>query len=140
MLADHTPFRFAATSEAFERALGELNGILDGAGLDRKGRYNAAVVFEEVVTNIVRHGCGNGAEPRVEVSIEIGPEAVLFVFTDDAVAFNPCEHPEPDFFSSLISAKLGGLGISLVRKASTSMTYEQTPDARNRLTVTVAAR
>jgi anti-sigma regulatory factor (Ser/Thr protein kinase) len=104
--AERIPLQFPATPRHCELALRDLTKLLADAGLPRKACYNAEVVFEEVVTNIVR----------------------------------PCEYPEPEYFSSVMSAKLGGLGISLVRKASTSMTYERTPKGENRLTVTVAAR
>src|SRR5687768_11895425 len=139
-LSERTPFRFPATPRHCEGALRDLTKILVDAGLPRKARYNAEVVFEEVVMNIVRYGWDGAAPPDVEVEVEIGPERIVFVFTDDGIAFDPCDYPEPEFFSSVMSAKLGGLGISLVRKASTGMTYERTPKGENRLTVTIAAQ
>ena len=90
--------------------------------------------------NIVRHGWDGPAPPGVDVEVGIDAEGIVFVFTDDGIAFNPCEYPEPDDFSSVMSAKVGGRGISLVRKTSSSMAYERTPKGENRLTVTVAAR
>lgn len=140
MLADRILLSFPATPEEFERALGEARKSFEDAGLPRQARYNAEVVFEEVVTNIVRHGRAGLAGANVEFSMEVGADAAVLVFIDNGVAFNPCTAPEPDFFSSLTNASLGGLGISLVRKASTSMTYERTPQQRNRLTVSVATR
>ena len=131
---------FPATLDDYERALGELRKSLADTALPRSVRYNIEVVFEEAVTNIVRHGSRAPGEARVEFSMSVGADAVVLVFTDDAAAFNPCEYPEPDFFRSLATAKLGGLGISLMRKASAKMTYERTPQQQNRLTVTLAAR
>jgi anti-sigma regulatory factor (Ser/Thr protein kinase) len=129
---------FPATLEGFERAIGELRKSLAGTTLPRGVRYNVEVVFEEAVTNVVRHGGRPPDVPRVAFSMNIGADGVALVFTDDGVAFNPCEHPEPEFFQSLASAKLGGLGILLIRKASAGMTYQRTPQNQNRLTVTVA--
>lgn len=131
---------FRATLDDFERALGELRKSLADTVLPGNVRYNVEVVFEEVVTNIVRHGGRPPGEACIEFSANVDADTVVLVFTDDAIAFNPCEHPEPDFFKSLANAKLGGLGISLVRKASVGMTYERTPQQQNRLTVTIAAR
>ena len=139
-LADRTPLRFPATPRHCGHALAELTKLLAEADSSRKVRYSAEVIFEEVVTNIAKHGWDGPAPPAVEVSIEIGADAIVFVFTDDGIPFNPCEYPEPEFFSSVMSAKVGGLGISLIRRASTGMTYERTPKGENRLTVTFPAR
>jgi serine/threonine-protein kinase RsbW len=139
-LAERTPFRFPATPRHCESALRELTEILVAAGFERRARYNAEVVFEEIVMNICRYGWDGPAPPDVEVGVEIVTDAIVLVFSDNGIPFNPCEYPEPEFFSAVMSAKVGGLGISLVRKASTGMTYERTPKGENRLTVTVAAR
>jgi anti-sigma regulatory factor (Ser/Thr protein kinase) len=42
--------------------------------------------------------------------------------------------------TSIDDASIGGRGLVLLRKAAERLEYERTPDHRNRLTVTVAAR
>lgn len=102
------------------------------------------VIFEEVISNIVRHGFAPGADAAIHVHATAAPDAITLRFEDDGTPFNPLEVAPPAPLRSLAEARLGGLGIPLLRRYTTSMAYEAPePRAvgfspRNRLTVTVA--
>jgi serine/threonine-protein kinase RsbW len=130
---------FPATLPGFEQAFRGLRGALDGGSLDQAARYNAELVFEEIVANIVRHGASGGEPPGIEMSLEVGCESIVMTFDDDGVPFDPCGRPDPKLPNSLADAPDGGLGLMLVRRAASSMQYERTPGQRNRLVVTLPA-
>jgi anti-sigma regulatory factor (Ser/Thr protein kinase) len=105
------------------------------------------VVFEEIVSNIVRHGLTSGSGETIAVRVALRPDAVVLTVEDDGIAFNPLEAPLPAPFTSLETAPLGGLGIALMRKLAADVCYETPriePGAAfkptNRLTVSIAAR
>lgn len=131
--------RFAATLPEYERAFGDLRCALDQHGVHAKGRYNVELVFEEIVTNIIRHGSSDGAQCAIEVALGFDDKVVVVSFHDDGKPFDPLEHADPELPQSVDSARVGGLGLMLVRKAATRMEYERTPQNRNRLIVTIAA-
>jgi serine/threonine-protein kinase RsbW len=139
----HTPrveIRFPANHEGFARGFTRLCEALDAERLDGAPRYNAELVFEEIVANIVGHGARNGREPDVCVTLETRSDSIVLIFSDDGVPFDPRGRPDPVIPKSLAEAKIGGFGLMLVRHAASSLDYVRTADDRNRLTVSVPRR
>jgi serine/threonine-protein kinase RsbW len=85
------------------------------------------VVFEELVSNTIRHGFGPRSDQVILISVAVRPGAIELAFEDDGLPFNPLEVPVPEPFTSLEDAKLGGLGIPLILKLSTNVHYERIP-------------
>jgi anti-sigma regulatory factor (Ser/Thr protein kinase) len=125
--------------DGYAQAFEALRRKLEEVGLRGRSRYNVELVFEEIVTNIIRHGEVEHEQPAVEVALGFARDAVVMRFHDDGAPFDPREHAVPDTPGSLEDARIGGLGIKLVRHVSTHIDYERTPEARNRLTVTIPA-
>jgi anti-sigma regulatory factor (Ser/Thr protein kinase) len=104
------------------------------------------VIFEELVSNIVRHGFTEGTGQSVRVFVRATPSAIELTIEDDGVPFDPLAQAKPDAFSTLENARLGGLGIPLVLKLAKSVRYEAAAEATtaagfhpvNRLIVTAA--
>lgn len=117
------------------RCLEELQGFLERHGVAARGRFQTELVFEELVTNVVRYGYDGGGE-TVEVMVRIEPDDIVMVVSDEGRPFNPLERQDPEAPESLADASIGGLGIMLVRKAARHMAYERDGN-RNRLTVVI---
>jgi serine/threonine-protein kinase RsbW len=130
---------FPATLSGFEQGFCGLRRALEGGSLGQAARYNAELVFEEIVANIVRHGASQGEQLGIEVSLEVGRDSIVITFDDDGVPFDPCGRTDPKLPSSLADAPDGGLGLMLVRRAASDMQYQRTPEHRNRLVVTLPA-
>jgi anti-sigma regulatory factor (Ser/Thr protein kinase) len=133
----HYVLRFAAESASFEAAADEFRAALEACGARGRARYNAELVFEEIVSNVVRHG--DAAAIEVSLACEPDADAIVLTFDDDGPPFDPLERPLPGRPTSIEEAPLGGLGLVLVRKASTSLRYERTGEGKNRLTVALAS-
>ena len=129
--------QFAATFAGLAGAAVALRQLLDACHLAGTPRSATLLAFEEIGTNIVRHG---STTSDVEVAIVFTPDEIVMQFEDDGVPFDPREHPEPALPQSLDDALIGGLGILLVRRFSARVHYERTPTHRNQLTVTIPAR
>jgi anti-sigma regulatory factor (Ser/Thr protein kinase) len=137
MSAQRIEIRFPGSHEGFAQAFRRLRQALDGKALNASTRYNAELVFEEIVANIVGHGARNGREPDVHVTLETYPDSIVLIFDDDGVAFDPRGRSDPVKPKSLEEAKVGGFGLMLVRHAASSLEYLRTAGDRNRLTVRV---
>ena len=131
-------FSFPATFEAYARAAAELRRMLEDRGVKPRPRHYAELVFEEIVSNIIRHGCSDDPRCTVDVNVVLKPESVVLDFQDNAKAFDPRAHKVAELPESLDQAGRGGLGLRLVRKAAERIDYERTRENRNRLTVTIA--
>jgi anti-sigma regulatory factor (Ser/Thr protein kinase) len=127
--------RFAGTRPAFVDASLRLRGLLGAERLQDTVRDQVELAFEEIASNIVRHGSPTA---DVEVTIAIDPDEVVLTFEDDGVPFDPCVRPGRSLPASLDEARPGGLGLLMVQQLSSRMTYTRTPDGRNSLTLAIS--
>jgi anti-sigma regulatory factor (Ser/Thr protein kinase) len=110
--------------------------------LDSRVQNRLEVVFEELVTNTVRHGFAGDFDHSIHVEVERGASAITLTFEDDGLPFNPTE---ADASARADAGRVGGLGIPLIVKMSNALCYEQlNPDTlregfspRNRTKVSV---
>jgi anti-sigma regulatory factor (Ser/Thr protein kinase) len=130
---------FPGTSAGFTGAFADLRRALDALSLQQRARYNCELVFEEVVTNIIKHAFTDDRAHDVEVSVHVSGEAIVMSFEDDGTPFDPLTHQPVKHSGSLLDATIGGRGLVLLRTASRRLAYERTPNQRNRLTVTIDA-
>jgi anti-sigma regulatory factor (Ser/Thr protein kinase) len=72
------------------------------------------------------------------VSLEVAETSIVLTFEDDGVPFDPSCRIDPVPAKSLEDAALGGLGLMLVRRATTTLDYRRTADQHNRLVATLA--
>ena len=131
---------FPGTPAGFERAFEDLRRMLDGHALGRGTRYNCELAFEEVVTNIMRHGYRDTREHQIEVTLEFSGAGVVMGFEDDGVPFDPAGYQPAAPSGSILDASIGGRGLLLLRSAASRLDYERTSQDRNRLTVTIPER
>jgi serine/threonine-protein kinase RsbW len=135
MRSAETSMRVTRGSGQLAAGLETLGRALDAAGVSARVRFQAELVFEELVTNVIRYGYDEG-EPFADIEVRVGPADVVMVISDAGRPFNPLERAEPTPAASLAEASIGGLGISLVRKATSDLRYERA-DGVNRLTAVI---
>lgn len=89
--------------------------------------------LEEVLSNIIRHGCANRPDHSITVRYSSREDkSSLLVVDDDAPQFNPLAAEELPVKDTLEGTRIGGLGIRLLRNFATQLNYEKRP-AGNRL-------
>lgn len=115
------------TIDAVEAGQIELTRFLERQGLDARTLNRVEVVFEEVVSNIIRHGFAPASGQQVHATITVVADAVELEFEDDGPSFNPLEASAPVRPASLEDARPGGLGIGLVRRLASSVRYDRPP-------------
>jgi len=95
----------------------------------------ADVLIEEVVLNAFRHA---GVD-TVDITAALEDGGLHLAFEHAGVAFDPLAAPLPEPSSDLANARIGGLGLVLVRKLTSARRYVRLPTERNRLELTIAA-
>ena len=97
---------------------------IEPRALDARVINRMEVIFEEVISNIVRHGFS--ADPAHTIVVRLTPrqQALEFIFEDDGAPFDPLVVAEPAPMRSLDTVELGGLGIALVKKLVACIRYE----------------
>lgn len=127
------------TMAGFARAAADFRTALESAGGDGRAMFRAELVFEEIVTNVIRHGRRDDRPPSIDVAVTCSGDEIVLTFEDDGRPFDPLQRPDPVPPTSIEDAPLGGLGVMMVRKTASRIAYERTADDRNRLTVAVAS-
>lgn len=81
------------------------------------------LVIEEIVTNTVKFGYGDGRKDKIKVTVELAEETAKVTTTDSSDPFDPFSAPEPDLTGPLCERRMGGLGIHLLRHRVASHSY-----------------
>jgi len=129
--------RLANSPAAIQQSRLAVVRFLEPFGIFARTMNRVEVVLEELVSNLMRHGKDVNV---VTVAAGYRGGVVDLIVEDDGAAFDPFAHPEPEPFTNLADAPLGGLGIPLVRRLTSSARYDRVgsgSDARNRVSVRI---
>jgi serine/threonine-protein kinase RsbW len=118
-----------------------LNETAEGFGLDKRALYRVNLICDELVTNIISYGYGEGQEGsrRIEIGLALNGDVLDILISDDGIAFNPLNRPEPDVEAGLEERKIGGLGIHFAKSLTESRSYVHI-EGRNELRLTMRLR
>ena len=103
---------FAASAEGLAAATDFVKGFC--------GDHRAAIVIDEIASNIVR--CSGAS--TFELAYRRSAGGYALVFTDAGTPFNPLAHPDPDVTASAEERTIGGLGIFMVKQMAENVDYE----------------
>ena len=95
--------------------------------IDRSVRRRMMVVIDELLNNVIRHGCSRlGSKARISLDLRHWPERLELEIRDNGwPPFNPLEVESPALEGSLEDRAIGGLGIHLVRQLCSRFSYHQ---------------
>lgn len=87
--------------------------------------FKIDLALEEVFSNIVRHGYGDGRAHEIAVRLERRYGRVRIQVDDDGRPFDPLRAPQVDTAAPLEERRPGGLGIHLVRQLLDQVRYQR---------------
>ena len=112
---------YAPTMEDLAKATADLEAALESAPM--KEQMQLMVAADEIFANVVRY---SGATTwSLDVERTHHPEGVRLIFTDDGTPFDPLDHRDPDTTLRAEDRKVGGLGILIVKKTMSPVTYKR---------------
>jgi anti-sigma regulatory factor (Ser/Thr protein kinase) len=103
-----------------------------GLQADSIARIN--ICLDELFTNIVSYGFDDDREHVIEFTLNGDDSYVTIDIEDNGTPFNPLEKVDPDFPENVEDARIGGLGIFIIRKLMDNVSYERKQD-KNKLTM-----
>ena len=145
-------FVLAASLEAIDDGRLEIERHLQTRNLSPKALNRLEVMFEELVSNVVRHGLDPHREHAILVTLSADDQEIRLAIEDDGLPFDPFALGESGPPRSLEEADIGGLGIPVVRRMATRTAYEHQPHSQaweelvgggrpvNRVVVVLASR
>ena len=96
--------------------------------------FAVQVCLEEAVANVMMYSAAKDAPLKIIVEVERRDQTLVARIEDNGSAFDPTQVPRPPVPTSLTQAKVGNLGIHLMRSFASGMHYERR-DSRNCLTM-----
>ena len=106
-------------------------------GMSSDVSFAVQLCLEEAVANIIMYGAARGDRLEIAVELERNGGTLVARIEDNGRQFDPTRAPPPAVATSLEQAKVGDLGIHLMRNFASGMDYERR-DGRNRLTLRFA--
>ena len=106
-------------------------------GMSSDVSFAVQLCLEEAVANIIMYGAARGDRLEIAVELERNGGTLVARIEDNGRQFDPTRAPPPAVATSLEQAKVGDLGIHLMRSFASGMDYERR-DGRNRLTLRFA--
>jgi serine/threonine-protein kinase RsbW len=121
--------RIAGGAAEVVAAQAALGAWMEAAGAGLGSVTRAGIVLEELSLNALRHG----AAPEVAVEATIAAGLCTLVLEDAGLPFDPTAAALPPPAASLEAARIGGLGLTLVRRNVAGLRYRRTAAGRNRV-------
>ena len=112
---------YAPTMEDLARATDDLAAALEP--VPGKAKNKLLVAADEIFANIVRHS--GATRWSLSVVLTHHPEGVRLVLSDDGKPFDPLVQRDPDTTLSAADRDIGGLGILIVKKTMSPVTYRR---------------
>jgi len=97
------------------------------------------LVLEECVTNTLQYGYADTGLRWIELHVVVEESSLELRIEDDAAAFDPMVPPDPVLPNNLDEARVGGLGLLMIRRSTERLGYERR-DGRNQLVARIARR
>jgi sigma-B regulation protein RsbU (phosphoserine phosphatase) len=114
----------------------EVEDFCERQQIPRPVRRKLLVVIDELLNNVIRHGCSSlGDKALISLALQHWPDRLDLEIRDNGwPPFNPLEAQEPELEGNVEERAIGGLGIHLVRRLCSRFRYEQV-DGFNRVNV-----
>ena len=92
------------------------------------------ICLDELFTNIVLYGFKDDLDHIIRFRINMNANALIINIEDNGIPFNPTIRKDSELPADIKNAKIGGLGIHIVKKLMDDIWYERKP-GKNKLTL-----
>lgn len=87
--------------------------------------FNLTLCLEELAVNTISYGYGEGSDKTFPVHMWMENGSVCVRLQDEAAEFDPLQAPEFNIHTAMAQERIGGLGITLVRRLMDVFRYER---------------
>jgi anti-sigma regulatory factor (Ser/Thr protein kinase) len=111
-----------------------LNHFGQVYGLSETFISEVNICLEELFTNIVLYGFKDDLEHIIRFRINLNGNTLILNIEDNGLPFNPLMKKDSELPADINNAKIGGLGIHIVKKLMDDIRYER-KGGKNKLTL-----
>lgn len=128
MVTQKLTFKLKNQLADLEKINAALERLRRQLGFSNKCKCETNLVLEELFTNIISYGYGDGGDHEVLLRIRIEPQEMHIEIEDDGVPFNPLTAELPCLEADLDKRDVGGLGVFFARNFADQIHYERVGD------------
>ena len=125
MVSHSYSFELKSDLSELEILCQHLNKFGQITGLSLTCATDINVCLDELFTNIVSYGFADEQEHIIRFTINLDKNVLTIKIEDDGVPFNPLKKKEPEIPADLMDARIGGLGIHIVKKLMDDIHYKR---------------
>jgi serine/threonine-protein kinase RsbW len=130
--------RFSARMDSMTEIRKLVEQAGEAAGLKREESLKLLLIVEELFTNTVMHGYGGECDAPVWIALVPSATGLALSYEDEAAPHDPLSSFTPMKTSVLLNEQpVGGLGVKLIRKLASDLSYSRERD-RNCIRLTFA--
>ena len=118
---DVVSYEYVPTMKDLAKATADLDAAIKS--VPENVRTQMMVAADEIFSNIVRYSGATSWSLTVEKTRY--PDSLRLIITDDGQAFDPLSHRDPDTTLCAGARDIGGLGILIVKKTMSPVTYRR---------------
>lgn len=134
MLTDKYSFNLKSDLSELKSMSHQLTYFGQVHGLPEILMSEVNICLDELFTNIVMYGYKDDSEHVIRFRINLNGNALLLIIEDNGLPFNPLMKKDSELPADLDKAKIGGLGIHIVKKLMDGIWYKR-KRGRNKLTL-----
>ena len=125
MATNKYSFKLKSELSELKTLFQHINSFGQVIGLSETLISEINICLDELFTNIVLYGFEDNQKHLILFDISVNGNALIFSITDDGISFNPLAKKNSELASDIDEAKIGGLGIHIVKKLMDEIWYER---------------
>ena len=127
--------RFPSRTDNLEVVRDFVHRLAMKAGFIEEGADQISLAVDEACTNVIKHAHQYNSRRMIDLAVVYDNSQFEIVITDKGGGFDPKKLREPDLSEYIHEAKMGGLGIHLMKTLMDEVNYSFNPGVKNQVTM-----
>lgn len=120
--------KLAAIIENLDQFISFVHTCSEECGFEGKGAMEIELAVEEALVNIFNYAYPNGeGQVEMQCALKEGKKFVIEI-RDKGIPFDGLSRPDPDTTADIENRKIGGMGISFIKKVADEVRYSRNGD------------
>ncbi|MGD9488969.1 MAG: ATP-binding protein [Calditrichaceae bacterium] len=125
--------RFPSKTDNLEIIREFVNRLALKTGFNPSTADQIALAVDEACTNVIKHAHKFDSRRMIDIIVYLDNEKIEIIISDTGKGFDPSKLPEPDLRQYIHEAKMGGLGIYLMKTIMDEVNYTFNPGTKNQV-------
>ena len=127
--------RFPSRTDNLEVVRDFVHRLALKAGFIEEGADQISLAVDEACTNVIKHAHQYNSRRMIDLVVIYDNKKIEIIITDKGKGFDPLQLKKPDLSKYMHEAKMGGLGIHLMKTLMDEVNYSFNPGIKNQVSL-----